>query len=83
MNLYGFVGARPHEKTDPLGLGRLGLRRGCTTTENEGEAAKEDIRYLAWLASSPASIVGDYGQRREFLEHCWRSRRSRYSARGV
>ena len=51
---------------DPWGLA-VKVAPGTYDYREQGEAAKEDLRYLGWLASSPASAMTDYNQRRELL----------------
>ena len=51
---------------DPWGLA-VKVAPGTYDYREQGEAAKEDVRYLEWLASSPGSTLTDYAQRREFL----------------
>ncbi len=51
---------------DPWGLA-VKVAPGTYDYREQGEAVKEDARYLGWLASSPDSVLTDYNQRREFL----------------
>jgi RHS repeat-associated protein len=65
-NLYGFVGMRPHEKTDPMGLA-VQTPAGVYDASEQGEHAKEDWRYLEWLVGAPTQLITNNSYRREFL----------------
>ncbi|HEY3351090.1 MAG TPA: RHS repeat-associated core domain-containing protein [Thermoanaerobaculia bacterium] len=54
-NLYGFVGARPHEKTDPLGLG---AETACIENPMLCAGIVQGVKDLFWgIVTAPARLM--------------------------
>ena len=67
-NLYAYVGQRPNERTDPLGL-RIYRKQGLWPHSSTvyREAATESWNELKWLPGDPGKILTDYHYRRDVL----------------
>ena len=62
VNLYGFVGMRPHEKTDPLGLQSLGQDVGeLNRSRNDTTAVLDQVGIAAGVAADMLDLATDLG----------------------